>query len=130
MFHYKSNFLSIAFWTAAMLGTAGCGDGSEADRKGVGAECAADEDCLDTAPTCLDFKGGYCGVDDCTVDTDCPSGSGCVTHTDGVNYCFLICDTKANCNANRSVESEANCASNVTWVEAKASKACVPPSGN
>lgn len=69
-------------------------------------------------------------MNDCTADAECPSGSACVTHTDGVNYCFLICSEKADCNVDRTAENEANCASNVTWVEDKADKACVPPSGN
>jgi hypothetical protein len=112
------------------FGLAACGDETEAQRKGVGAECATDDDCAETAPTCLDFKGGYCGVDDCTADADCPAGSACVTHSDGVNYCFLICDSKADCNVNRTVDNEANCASNVTFVETRTDKACVPPSGN
>ena len=129
--HLKSLVRIFGLAAASLLlGTAACGDETEAQRKGVGAECTTDEDCAETAPTCLDFKGGYCGVDACTADSECPSGSACVAHTDGVNYCFLICDTKADCNVNRSVDNEANCASNVTWVETRTDKACVPPSGN
>jgi hypothetical protein len=122
--------LSFTFILGGALGAAACGDETEAQRLGVGAECTTNDDCAATAPACLPFKGGYCGVDDCTADADCPSGSACVTHTDGVNYCFLICDAKADCNVDRTTDNEANCASNVTWVEDKAEKACVPPSGN
>lgn len=119
-------------WAAVMaLFAVGCGDETEADRRGVGAECKTNSDCTESNQVCLtNFKGGYCGVKDCTADAGCPSGSACVTHTDSVNYCFRICDTKAECNANRTAANESNCASNVTWVEAKSSKACVPPSGN
>jgi hypothetical protein len=108
----------------------GCGGGgTEAQRRGVGAACTKDTDCTETGQKCLAFKGGYCGLADCTKDADCPAGSACVAHTDGKNYCFLICTDKPQCNLFRSVDVEANCSSNVTFVEGKASvKACVPPS--
>jgi hypothetical protein len=53
-------------------------------------------------------------------------------HTDGMNYCFRNCIDKAECNANRDPANEANCSSNVTFVEPAKNqglKACVPPSG-
>lgn len=121
---------------------AACGDddddGTAADRLGVGAECGGDTDCLE-GQTCLAFKGGYCGIRDCTGDENscpdpdpakcCPNGSKCVTHDDGVNYCFRICVDKPECNANRDVDNEANCSSSVTFVDGDMGrKACVPPS--
>lgn len=105
--------------------------GSDADDIGVGAQCAANDDCNqdDGAQTCLPFKGGYCGLQGCTADADCPEASACVTHTDQVNYCFRICADKPECNENRDVENEANCSSSVDFVEGKTGvKACVPPS--
>ena len=109
-----------------------CGDdddrGTEAQRRGVGAACQTDDDCADTAPTCLAFKGGYCGLADCLTDDDCPRGSACVTHDDGVNYCFLICGDKPQCNLYRPVADEANCSSSIEFVQATGVKACVPPS--
>lgn len=115
---------------AASLLVLACGDESEADRRGVGASCTTNDDCTEEGQTCLPFKGGYCGVRDCVEDTDCPGGSLCVTHDDGVNYCFLVCDTKADCNRNRSVDVESNCSSNITFADQGSGKACVPPSGN
>lgn len=107
-----------------------CGGGTEADRKGVGAQCVMPDDCL-TGQQCLAFKGGYCGIQGCTADKDCPSGSSCVRHSDGVNYCFRTCLEKTECNRNRSVENEANCSASVTFVEgSKDRKACLPPSGS
>ena len=113
--------------------TLGCGsDEAEVDRLGVGAACTQMEDCADTAPDCLtNFKGGYCGIADCKADADCPEGSACVTHDDGKNYCFRLCNTKEECNANRPEEVWSNCAGNVQFVAAdRKDKACVPPSGN
>jgi hypothetical protein len=107
-----------------------CGGGSEADRKGVGAECMRPEDCL-PGQRCLAFKGGYCGIQGCQGDKDCPGGSACVTHADSTNYCFRICLEKTECNRNRSVENEANCSSNVTFVDSgNGYKACIPPTGS
>jgi hypothetical protein len=108
----------------------GCGGGgTEAQRRGVGAACVADKDCTETGQSCLAFKGGYCGLTGCLDDTGCPTGSACVAHTDGKNYCFLICTDKPQCNLYRSVDVEANCSSSVTFVEGKLTmKACVPPS--
>jgi hypothetical protein len=106
-----------------------CGD--DADDLGVGAQCTNNDQCdADTNQVCLQFKGGYCGMMGCTGDADCPDKSACITHTDNTNYCFRICGDKPDCNANRSVENEANCSSNVTFVNgANGRKACVPPSG-
>src|SRR5690349_21455176 len=72
--------------------TCGCGSGqSEANRRGVGAECAMTSDCTESGQVCLtQFKGGYCGVSGCTHDTNCPQGSACVTDDNQINYCFLI----------------------------------------
>jgi hypothetical protein len=123
-------FLLSVMW---VLGS-GCGDdddipASEAQRRGVGAACAGDLDCAEPGQTCLAFKGGYCGVEDCSSNADCPFGSACVAHDDGTNYCFLICTDKPQCNLGRPLEFEANCSSNVTFVEnANGKKACVPPS--
>jgi hypothetical protein len=107
-----------------------CGDsGSEAQRRGVGSACAVNTDCTETGQVCLTFKGGYCGLADCQNNAGCPSGSACVAHTDGRNYCFLICTDKSQCNLHRSADVEANCSSNVTFVDgASTLKACVPPS--
>jgi hypothetical protein len=112
---------------AALLWLGGCGN--QADERGIGAQCTKKEDCAEEEQQCLPFRGGYCGLRDCTKDADCPTGSGCVAHTDGVNYCFRTCQEKAECNRNRAVEVEANCSANVTFVEgALGRKACVPPS--
>jgi hypothetical protein len=110
------------------------GDGGEsaAQRAGVGAACLADDDCdQKNAPLkCLSFKGGYCGLEDCQANSDCPEGSACVAHDDGMNYCFLVCSDKPECNITRPADSEANCSSSITFVEAGTNaKACVPPSG-
>lgn len=107
-----------------------CDSGSEADRRGVGASCTNADDCTEDGQSCLAFKGGYCGVMGCALDTDCPTGSLCVSHTDGNNYCFLVCDTKDQCNRNRTADIEANCSSSVTYADKGTGKACVPPSGN
>jgi len=112
--------------------------GNEADMVGVAAQCDVDDDCLFEPDTggepfdlqCLTtFKGGYCGVVDCTAHVDCPEGSACVAHDDGVNYCFRLCVDKAECNLHRSPDQEANCSSNVDYVGPDAGKACVPPEG-
>lgn len=111
---------------------AACGDddGTEADRFGVGAACDNNDVCSEVANTCLlNFAGGYCGIADCVGDEDCPSGSRCVAHDDGSNYCFLICTDKTQCNINRPVEVESNCSANITFVDGDTGvKACVPPS--
>jgi hypothetical protein len=124
--------------TLLLLLTACGGDGNEADRVGVGASCTSDGDC----PTrvcgdggacpplvCLtQFTGGYCGFAGCVSHDDCPVGSACVIHDDGMNYCFRTCENKPECNVNRGPEEESNCSSSVDWVTDIAGKACVPPS--
>jgi hypothetical protein len=109
----------------------GCGGGNDSDALGIGAECTTTDECnVDDGQSCLtDFKGGYCGRQDCTGDVDCPDDSRCVAHTDGINYCFRVCVDKSECNANRSVDNEANCSSSITFVDQPSTgKACVPPS--
>ena len=107
----------------------GCGDGNEADRRGVGAECTLDDDCFEEDQMCLtQFGGGYCGIPDCTSNLDCPEASACVAHDDGRNYCFRLCIDKPDCNVNRSLDNEANCVGSITFVEPTEGKACEPPS--
>jgi len=119
----------LGVWVLLALG--GCGGGSEAQRRGVGAECAKDSDCSEKGQRCLTaFKGGYCGVAPCASNADCPTGSACVSHSDGANYCFLICTAKPDCNPSRSVDNDANCSSSAVLVEQpKDRKVCTPPSG-
>lgn len=126
----------LACAVSALLVACGSSE-SEADRVGVGGECASDTDCpiieCDVEPcpvlACLtQFSGGYCGLADCTGDIECPAGSACVAHTDGTNYCFRLCDNKPECNGRRSPDVEANCSASVEFVEPQAFKACVPPS--
>jgi hypothetical protein len=116
---------------AAVVFSLRCDDGSEAQRRGVGAACTVTDDCTESGQSCLtQFKGGYCGVTGCTVNADCPAGSACVAHDDGTNYCFLICNAKADCNRSRAVDVEANCSSTAVLVEEpKDVKVCSPPSG-
>ena len=124
-----SSPLLISLAVALLAGACG-DDDAEADELGVGAECAGDDDC-GPEQTCLSFKGGYCGLEGCAANADCPQGSLCVAHDDGKNYCFRICLDKAECNRNRSAELEANCSSSIVFVEPQTGvKACVPPSSD
>ena len=121
--------MTRVFWAAIVVVVCACGSESEAIKRGVGAECAVNGDCTETGQRCLtQFKGGYCGVSACTHDTDCPGGSACVTEDDGVNYCFLICADKPECNPRRSTANESNCTSSLTFVDGTLGrKVCRPP---
>lgn len=131
--------LSSSFLILALVA---CSSGNEADRIGVAAICQEDEDCAEVdiagEPTQLqcitDFRGGYCSIPDCDSAADCPDGATCVAHTDGRNYCFRECTDKAECNANRPAEDEANCSSNFDYADAgddeSGLKACIPPSSD
>lgn len=113
-----------------VVGGACSDDEVEADKVGVAAACSVNEDCLQEGQVCLEqFKGGYCGVEGCSSSADCPDGSLCVAHEDGVNYCFRACVDKVDCNRNRPADAEANCSSSVEFASGdKEGKACVPPS--
>jgi hypothetical protein len=115
---------------AVFLLLLGCGGStSEAIRRGVGSACSASMTCTETGQVCLtQFAGGYCGVSACLHDSDCPQGSACVTDDDQVNYCFLVCADKPECNVRRSVDNESNCTSSLTFVDgALGRKVCRPP---
>lgn len=121
----------ISATLSATLSACGGGD-TEADRLGVGAQCATNDDCNpDIEATCLtQFTGGYCGLTGCESDADCPEASACIRHTDGENYCFRVCRDKPECNVNRDAANAANCSASVEFVDpAMGRKACVPPSG-
>ncbi|HEX2881404.1 MAG TPA: hypothetical protein VHO25_17870 [Polyangiaceae bacterium] len=137
---------TISVSSLVCLALTACGDddddrpGTDAQQHGVGAECTQDEHCLQEGILSADggnmpldclttFKGGYCGLQNCGGDADCPQGSACVAHDDGENYCFLICANKPECNLYRSLENESNCSSNADFVDGtQGRKACVPPS--
>ena len=115
---------------ALIVVVVGCGGGtSEAIKRGVGSECNASLTCSESGQVCLtQFKGGYCGVSPCLHDSDCPGGSACVTEDDQVNYCFLICADKPDCNVKRTLDNESNCTSSLTFVDGTNSrKVCRPP---
>lgn len=115
----------------ALVCLAGCSGGA-ADDFGIGAQCTANDQCDGTSnQTCLaQFKGGYCGLEGCAHDSDCPTDSACIVHADAHNYCFRTCASKADCNANRDAVNEANCSATATFIDPVAGrKACVPPSG-
>jgi hypothetical protein len=115
---------------AVVAGICGCGSSkSEAIRRGVGAECSMNTDCTESGQVCLtEFKGGYCGVSACLHDADCPAGSACVTEDNQINYCFLICVDKPDCNPHRSLDNESGCVSSLTFVDGAANrKVCRPP---
>ena len=123
--HLRQFLLALCF----AIELDGCG--SNADDLGVGAQCTMTSECnTKLNEVCLtQFKGGYCGLEGCMHDTDCPTDSACIAHTDGHNYCFRICSTKTDCNANRDAVNEANCSSSATFMDPQNNrKACVPPS--
>ena len=123
--------LAILATFAVILGTSCSDDSTEADKLGIGAACATTDDCADNQECLTQFKGGYCGFVDCKSDANCPQASACVAHDDGERYCFRVCSDKAECNANRSADNEANCSASVTFVETtNTGKACVPPTGH
>lgn len=117
----------------AFMGACDDGDsGSEAQRAGIGDECAANDECPlvdgEEVLSCLPFRGGYCGADACMADEDCPAGSACVTH-EGAQYCFLVCEDKVDCNGRRAEENASNCVANLDFLDDRAGrKVCVPPS--
>ena len=117
-----------ALVVVALIGSCG-GNSSEAIRRGVGSECNVSLTCTEPDQVCLSvFAGGYCGVSPCTHDSDCPGGSACVTADDQINYCFLICNDKPECNVRRSAANESNCTSSLTFVDgADGRKVCRPP---
>lgn len=127
----KLERLGLLAIVLAMTAGLACGGGNDADRVGIAADCTKDGDCPkvgDFQLTCLTaFKGGYCGLQGCTKDEDCPNGAACIA-VGGTNYCFRTCVDKPECNANRTVDNEANCVSSVTHVGTSTAKACVPPS--
>ena len=125
-------WLTLSLSIGVFAGACGPQDdeGTEADELGVGASCASNDDCELEEQTCLtQFKGGYCGLEGCEIDDDCPQGSGCVAHTDGQNYCFRLCVNKSECNLNRGPDEESNCVASVSFTDGGGGKACVPPSG-
>ena len=130
---------ALAIAVTALWALCACGDDEDdlnaSDRLGVGAECASNDDCLREGDgginlACLpQFKGGYCGLEGCNGNEDCPERSACVAHDDGRRYCFRSCADKPECNLNRSPDNEANCSSSVDYVdEDTPGKSCVPPS--
>jgi hypothetical protein len=121
----------MACWAVLL---AGCGGGGDANDLKIGAECTSLIDCgvkddggSDKVECLTEFKGGYCGHKPCTTNADCPEKSVCAT-LETVNYCFLKCTDKPECNQNRTVDNESNCSATVKPVDGSEQKVCVPPS--
>ena len=124
-----------------VVASLGCGDDegddgtSEAVRRGVGVACAENSDCTERGQVCLsEFKGGMCGIADCTTSSECPEGSVCVADPElARNFCLLVCTDKPDCNVRRPAESEANCSSSLNAIDTPDGgtndpKVCRPPS--
>lgn len=112
---------------------------SEVDRLELGASCQVDQHCAARAGDAADgydlrcfgsFADGHCGLSRCSGE-DCPDGSACISHDDGQNYCFRLCDEDSECNLHRSSDAaEARCSSSVSFLGAtdrSDQSACVPP---
>jgi hypothetical protein len=102
--------------------------GNDADSVGIGALCTSSADCSEEMTCLQQFRGGACGKSGCSNHADCPEPGLCVL-VDGEAICLRSCQTKSECNANRSAEHEANCSSSLDLIEESSSKACIPPSG-
>ena len=101
-----------------------CGGPPKAD---IGSPCTKSEECNDEKKlTCLTtFVSGYCGVEGCSSNSDCPTGSVCVSHKDGKKYCFQTCKEKDECKSN------ASCTVNVIFTDgAQGDKVCQPTNVN
>jgi len=115
------------------FGAAGCDNGNSAVERGIGAACADNSECQEAGQACLtEFRGGMCGIADCTSSSQCPSGSVCVADPDfSRNFCLLVCQVKADCNVHRPVEVEANCSSTLNQIDVPDGgtdpKVCRPP---
>jgi hypothetical protein len=95
---------------------------------GVGAACVGDVDCKAPLTCMTGFKGGYCGVKDCTTNAQCPADSLCVKHSDAVGYCYLKCTAATTCSFCRPPAYAAACSDQVTFLEAGTTgSVCVPP---
>ena len=91
---------------------------------GVGASCAANDDCGADLECVDELAGGYCGRRDCEADADCPADSVCVEN-DGNTYCLRTCAAEADCSFCR-YEHAASCTDQVSFVEATGVRVCMP----
>jgi hypothetical protein len=135
----RASILSVLLIASALA--VACGDGeddasdNEAVRRGVGAACTSSSECTEEGQVCLtQFKGGMCGIADCTSSSECPTGSVCVADPDlAQNFCLLVCDMRTDCNVHRPVDDEANCSSTLNAIDEPDAgpndpKVCRPPS--
>jgi len=91
--------LAVVTIVAFAMLFSGCGpSGVGRDGNVVGGPCTASGGCAAGA-TCLTstmYPGGTCSVH-CASQSDCPSGSVCVT--EGGGQCVLPCSTASDCRA-------------------------------
>lgn len=84
-----------------------------------GATCTSFADCGGQR-ACLDWPGGYCARAGCASDSDCETGTFCVTAAGGTRVCALDCATDATrCHTGISCRS-------VTAVSGATRQVCVP----
>jgi len=86
---------------------AGPAEPAPAERGEIGAQCMGDKACNGATSTCLQeipgamgqttrFPNGYCTVENCGADGQCPAGSGCL-EAYGVLNCMQRCDDESDC---------------------------------
>ena len=91
----------------------------------VGEACSGDADCATGLSCATGFQGGYCTVQGCTINTDCPANSVCVAR-DGVNYCMRSCTADNDCGFCRPLGMRLTCTADVTDVMGMTGGACAP----
>ena len=101
--------------------------GGDADSVGIGATCQQTADCGDEMRCLTAYAGGLCAKVGCSAHGDCPEPGLCVLVGDEP-LCLRSCADKAECNANRSADAEANCLANSVLIDDSAQKVCLPPS--
>lgn len=90
-----------------------------------GSPCWVDEDCLNGVcwtPKEEGLPGGYCVIEGCTQNS-CPTGSSCLSFSDGVDRCVASCTTNGDC---RETEGYECTDKNVCWP----GTGSVPPGGS
>ncbi len=85
-----------------------------AERGNIGAQCKGDKACNGETTICLEeirgsmslttrFPNGYCAIEECATDDDCPAATGCLDAY-GVLNCTQRCNKESDCRTDEGYE--------------------------
>lgn len=87
--------------------------GGQDGQSSVGGACSSADDCAGSPAACFSaddgFPGGYCVVEGCETNDDCPGDASCWSFQDDTTKCLANCTTRSDCREGYYCDADNTC---------------------